>query len=195
MAITPFQAPPIPHSSEGQLADVARFAPKAWPGIFTRGVIVPFAVGIYGELVDTPRPPNLNCTVIKAFLMGWTQTPQYLRALAEDGSNRYHADGRVQGPASERDRIRARLLLSGELVAYLDDEPEPVEVGGLPIVRSRIEADCYRIDRRSGRVFWQIPRNPADWRTVFEPEQLIKVRRTPRPEEVRRLLLPPRDDD
>jgi hypothetical protein len=62
-------------------------------------------------------------------------TTRYLQAVAAEGSVRYHADGRVQQPVTEREREHARFLLG---LSDTDPEFEPYD---------KPDADCYRIGR------------------------------------------------
>jgi hypothetical protein len=187
--------------------------------MFGRTTAVPLAIGIYGEMLAVPRPPQASVAWVKAFLTGWTAMPQYLRAVAEEGSRRCHADGSDAGPVNERDRLRARLRLQlaaedTELLGAVDGDrftqhlvlrqlgleefvpPEPED-------QVPAEADQYRIDRHTGAVFRQIPYEPLPWppdlnseRSPLDPtERLIKTRRKPKPKEVKRLLTPPPVDD
>jgi hypothetical protein len=170
-------------------------------------------------MLAVPHPPNINVTTIKTFLIGWTAMPKYLRAVAAEGSVRYHADGSIQGPVSERDRLRARLRLQlaeedtdllgavggDRFVQHLvlrhtgfeEYVPPPEDPPDLP------EAERYRIEHRTGRVWKEIQRDPPPPGPVdlndgwtFEPtERLIKTRRKLKPEEVKRMLVRPPDED
>jgi hypothetical protein len=187
--VVPFAAPPIPVSTEGQIADATRFCRETWP-IFAPGVIVPFAIGIYGEMIAARRPPNLNVSVIKAFLKGWTTMPQYLRAVAAEGAVRYHADGSIQGPVTVNDRQYALSLLG----AFPSGDPPADMPEWQPNPSAKIEAERYWINHRAGLAFKLVESKDGSPFNKYE-YRLLKARRKPRPEEVKRLLTPPRDGD
>ena len=84
---------------------------KVRPAVFDEDAPKPLAVGIHDQLsVMLPDEPMY---AIRGFLVWWCRREAYIRAIAADGSYRYHATGRRGKKVTDEHRAFAVETLAG----------------------------------------------------------------------------------
>ena len=87
------------------------------PHVWSEERPLPLAVGVHRQLFPIAEGFGMSRSAVRRFLTAWTSTEAYLRALAEDGAQRFDADGAPAGEVGERDRARARQRMEGQRAA------------------------------------------------------------------------------